>query len=77
MPTQKNNKTCFAAHSYSGGMQHGNFHHLSRTSRVAYFIPWAHTGTGASHSSQKKKQNPKEGLFGVFRGGGQVNGPGG
>ena len=33
------------------GTQHGN----PASSRVAYFILWAYTGTGVSHSQHRKK----------------------
>ena len=58
LPTagNKNDIECFGIYSYSAGTQHGNRHQLSVTiSRVACFIPWAHTGTGVSHSQHRKK----------------------
>ena len=40
---------------YSAGTQHGNLHQLSVTmSRVTYFIPRIHTGTGVGHGQHRK-----------------------
>ena len=69
--TQGEKKTCFGAHLYSAGTQHGNFHQLSVTiSRVTYFMVRAHTGTGVSQSQHRKNTGEvlgKNAVNGIFR----------